>query len=197
MKYLKSLYEVLKLTIKSIRDFIIAAIETEKQLKAVSKLAKEHDWKNKSPEEFLEAVRVNVEIASMNPSLGFTDELQKEIWMLKEEKLLIEYSLKEKKGWIGNAALNVRIGDIEKEIVSLKSASIEQMKWEEETPQELGKRLDRDIKLFNETTPMKMLRKNTGKVLLHEAENCPECGETFLALYPLKKCKDHEGLDKI
>lgn len=39
--------------------------------------------------------------------------------------------------------------------------------------------------------------RDPGRVLLHEAETCYECGDTFLSLFPLKKCIDHEGFDKI
>ena len=35
------------------------------------------------------------------------------------------------------------------------------------------------------------------KVLLHEPEVCRECGEVFQSLYPLRCCKDHEGLDRV
>ncbi len=35
------------------------------------------------------------------------------------------------------------------------------------------------------------------KVLLHESENCMECSKSFLSLYPLKCCRDHDGLDSI
>ena len=34
-------------------------------------------------------------------------------------------------------------------------------------------------------------------VLLHGPEKCEECGETFVSLYPLRICDDHEGLEKI
>lgn len=165
MKYLKSLYIALKLFIKSIRDAFIASRKMNKQFESVSKLAKEHDWKNKTPEEFLEAVRMTIEIGSMlNPNP--VDELQKRILNLKEEQLLIQYALKEKKGWIGNTALDARIKDIERLLSKLQ------------------------IKLNR--------RILTGtRVLLHDAENCPECRETFLALYSIKNCKDHEGFDKI
>lgn len=72
-------------------------------------------------------------------------------------------------------------------------------KWEEETPEELGKRLDRDLELFNKNLAMKIteIPRNSEKVLLHEAETCYECGKIFLSLYPLKKCEDHEGMDRI
>ncbi len=35
------------------------------------------------------------------------------------------------------------------------------------------------------------------KVLLHEPEVCRECGRVFQSLYPLRCCKDHEGLDSV
>jgi len=35
------------------------------------------------------------------------------------------------------------------------------------------------------------------RVLLHEAEKCGFCGETYISLYPLSFCLDHEGLEKI
>lgn len=35
------------------------------------------------------------------------------------------------------------------------------------------------------------------KVLLREVEYCGECGKSFLSLYPINKCTDHENLEKI
>ncbi|MBI5599193.1 MAG: hypothetical protein HY890_05580 [Deltaproteobacteria bacterium] len=36
-----------------------------------------------------------------------------------------------------------------------------------------------------------------GKVLLREKEVCRECGNSYLSLYPLTSCVDHDGLDGI
>lgn len=36
-----------------------------------------------------------------------------------------------------------------------------------------------------------------GKVLLHEPEQCMECSKSFLSLYPIKNCGDHDGLDSL
>lgn len=38
---------------------------------------------------------------------------------------------------------------------------------------------------------------NVSKVLLREPEKCPVCEKTFLSLYPLMGCVDHDGLDEI
>ncbi len=35
------------------------------------------------------------------------------------------------------------------------------------------------------------------RVLLREPEMCRECLRTFLSLYPLKRCADHDGLEEI
>lgn len=35
-----------------------------------------------------------------------------------------------------------------------------------------------------------------GHVLIREPESCRECGNVFLALYVLRSCIDHEGLDQ-
>jgi len=35
------------------------------------------------------------------------------------------------------------------------------------------------------------------KVLLREPEVCRECAKTYLSLYPLRGCPDHDGLDEI
>lgn len=35
------------------------------------------------------------------------------------------------------------------------------------------------------------------KVLLREVEYCAQCGDSFLSLYPLKKCADHGDLEKV
>lgn len=34
-------------------------------------------------------------------------------------------------------------------------------------------------------------------VLLREPERCLECAKVYISLYPLKSCRDHEGLDEI
>ncbi|MBI5560567.1 MAG: hypothetical protein HY883_04775 [Deltaproteobacteria bacterium] len=34
------------------------------------------------------------------------------------------------------------------------------------------------------------------KVLLREPEVCRECTRTYLSLYPLRVCSDHDGLEK-
>lgn len=35
------------------------------------------------------------------------------------------------------------------------------------------------------------------KILLREPERCWECGRTFISLYPLKHCGDHEDLERL
>jgi len=35
------------------------------------------------------------------------------------------------------------------------------------------------------------------KVLLREPEVCRGCAKTYLSLYPLRGCPDHDGLDGI
>ncbi len=35
------------------------------------------------------------------------------------------------------------------------------------------------------------------RVLLRGPEVCAECGATFISLYPLKFCSDHDGLDEL
>ncbi len=35
------------------------------------------------------------------------------------------------------------------------------------------------------------------RVLLREPEVCLECNRVFLALYAIRSCRDHEGLDEI
>lgn len=39
-------------------------------------------------------------------------------------------------------------------------------------------------------------KKTVNTVLLREPERCMECNKVYLSLYPLRSCKDHEGLDK-
>jgi len=34
-------------------------------------------------------------------------------------------------------------------------------------------------------------------VLLHGPEKCGFCGVTYISLYPLKFCLDHEGLEEV
>lgn len=40
-------------------------------------------------------------------------------------------------------------------------------------------------------------RVGTRRVLLREPEMCAECGSVFLSLYPIRRCNDHDGLEKI
>ncbi len=35
------------------------------------------------------------------------------------------------------------------------------------------------------------------RVLLREPERCLECGHVYISLYPLSKCIDHDGLERI
>lgn len=35
------------------------------------------------------------------------------------------------------------------------------------------------------------------RVLLREPEVCMECNRVFLALYAVRSCRDHEGLDEL
>ncbi|MEE9615266.1 MAG: hypothetical protein V3W31_10030 [Thermodesulfobacteriota bacterium] len=35
------------------------------------------------------------------------------------------------------------------------------------------------------------------KVLLREPEICRQCGRTYLSLYPLRVCSDHDGLESV
>ncbi len=37
----------------------------------------------------------------------------------------------------------------------------------------------------------------TRKVLLREPEICRECGEVFQSLYPLRRCIDHDRLERV
>ncbi|MFQ5441461.1 MAG: hypothetical protein ACE5EB_01915 [Thermodesulfobacteriota bacterium] len=39
--------------------------------------------------------------------------------------------------------------------------------------------------------------RGSNKVLLREPERCWTCGNTYISLYPLKECVDHDGLDEI
>ena len=36
-----------------------------------------------------------------------------------------------------------------------------------------------------------------GDVLLREVEYCRECGGSFLSLYPIKNCDEHEEEDRV
>lgn len=36
-----------------------------------------------------------------------------------------------------------------------------------------------------------------GRVLLNGPEKCLKCKKTFLSLYPIQNCKDHEGKEQI
>ena len=46
-------------------------------------------------------------------------------------------------------------------------------------------------------TAIKQTPKITNKVLIREAETCGICGGIYLSLYPLRRCGDHEGLERI
>lgn len=35
------------------------------------------------------------------------------------------------------------------------------------------------------------------RVLLREPERCGECGRVYISLYPISRCADHDGLDRI
>ncbi|WKZ33666.1 MAG: hypothetical protein QY316_04495 [Thermodesulfobacteriota bacterium] len=43
----------------------------------------------------------------------------------------------------------------------------------------------------------RVLQEGASRVLLREPEACMECNRVFVSLYPIRSCREHEGLDEI